>query len=94
MSKIFNKYSLKMLGYRPILDAMKSFAIDEKPIEIEELYKLKCLNNKQISSSSKKSIHIINDTLEWYSPLSLEDLLQLLNEYQSSEYRLIGGNTG
>ena len=73
---------------------MKSFAVDENPIDIEELCKLKCLNDKKITNSNKKNIHIINDSLEWFAPNSLDDLFNLLIEYQTSPYRLVGGNTG
>jgi hypothetical protein len=34
---------LNFKGYRPILDAMKSFSKDENPIDIEDLDSLKCL---------------------------------------------------
>jgi xanthine dehydrogenase/oxidase len=40
-------------GYRPILEAMKSFAIDERPIDIEELATIKCLNDESKSCSHK-----------------------------------------
>ena len=75
---------------------MKSFAVDEKPIDIEELNKLKCVNNpnKTCKRSGQKNVHIIKDTLEWYSPNNLDDLFKLLVEYQSSAYRIVSGNTG
>jgi xanthine dehydrogenase iron-sulfur cluster and FAD-binding subunit A len=43
-------------GYRGILDAWKSFSADKKPIDIEELHKLKCLNDskKECKSLKKK----------------------------------------
>ena len=85
-----------MKGYRPILDAMKSFAIDEHPIDIEELTKLKCINhsNTQCISKQKKRIHLINNNDEWYSPKSLPDLLDLLDQYKNSSYKIVSGNTG
>ena len=75
---------------------MKSFASDEKPIDIEELYKLKCLNDKKCLGISNKKVHIIKDNSinEWFIPNNLDDLFQLLAEYQTSSYRLVGGNTG
>ena len=73
---------------------MKSFASDEKPIDIEELGKLKCLNDKKCLNLSDKKIHIINESLEWFIPKSLNDLFTLLTEFQNSSYKLVGGNTG
>jgi len=83
-------------GYRSILDAWQSFSADEKPIDIEELYKLKCLNgsNKRCDSYSKKKIHIINGSQEWYYPKSLLDLFDLLVQYQSAPYKIVSGGTG
>ena len=82
-------------GYRSILDAMKSFSTDEKPVDIEELHKLKCLNgkNKQCGSTNKK-LHVIKDSGEWYSPNNMDDLYDLLYRYQNSPYRIVSGNTG
>lgn len=78
---------------------MKSFAVDENPIDIEELDKLrKCQQSsdgKCVKKCQKsKKVHLINEMDEWYAPNSLEDLLALLKEYKSASYRLISGNTG
>jgi xanthine dehydrogenase/oxidase len=87
----FDGHICRCTGYRSILDAMKSFAVDENPIDIEELHKLKCLENK--SCSTNKKIHIINEKDEWFTPKTLDDLYDLINEFQSQNYRLISGNT-
>ena len=75
---------------------MKSFAFDEKPIDIEELCKLKCLNEKKYSALTNRNVHIINDNIEkeWFIPNNLDDSFKLLTEYQMSSYRIVGGNTG
>lgn len=80
---------------------MKSFAPDEKPIDIEELFKLKCLNSKTKNTPNPcqqdklKNVHIIKDSLEWYSPNNMDDLFTLLVEYSpSAAYRIVSGNTG
>lgn len=78
---------------------MKSFASDEKPIDIEELYKLKCLNDRTKDCSSNKldksrSVHVIReDGTEWYIPKDLNTLLTLLDDNSSKPYRIISGNT-
>ena len=74
---------------------MKSFAIDEKPIDIEELAKLKCLNNcSSMPSCGAKKVHIIKDDSEWYCPKTMDDLFALLNEYANVKYKVLFGNTG
>jgi xanthine dehydrogenase/oxidase len=104
----FDGHICRCTGYRPILDAMKSFAVDEKPIDIEELYKLKCLNtcsgdrSRKINCAnnhqhghvpeSKKSLHVISEAYEWYTPVDLSELLNYLNVYVN--YRIVSGNTG
>ena len=93
----FDGHICRCTGYRSILDAMKSFAIDEKPIDIEELHKLKCVDKNKAclstSSNLQKKIHMIKDDNEWFTPKSLDELYDLLNEYKSLNYRIICGNT-
>ncbi len=82
-------------GYRGILDAWQSFSADKKPIDIEELHKLKCLNDsKKECKSLKKKIHIIKDGIEWYYPKTLTDLYDLFAQYGNQPYRIVSGGTG
>ena len=82
-------------GYRSILDTMKSFAVNENPIDLEELHKLKCVNKSNGKcSSSKKNVHIIKEDAEWFAPTTMDALFDLLTEYQKSNYRIISSNTG
>lgn len=72
---------------------MKSFAADEKPIDIEELNKLKCINRGMCQSGhSFKKIHLIQDNTEWFVPNDMDTLYSLLKQYSS--YKLLSGNTG
>ena len=88
-------------GYRSILDSMKSFAADERPIDIEELNKLKCLSGRESCSNKKKTIsidhnknvHIIKDGSEWFVPKNMNDLYTLLSQYQNQNYRIVASNT-
>ena len=91
----FDGHICRCTGYRSILDAMKSFAVDEKPIDIEDLNKLKCIdNNVKVCLGNKKKIHIIRDSAdEWFAPKTLEDLYNLLSEYKDQNYRIVSGNT-
>ena len=83
---------------RSILDSMKSFAADESPIDIEELNKLRCVNKCKNESGcnydSINSTYIKKDNLEWYSPTTLNELLELLAQYQNLNHRIIAANTG
>jgi xanthine dehydrogenase/oxidase len=90
----------KKQGYRSILDAMKSFAVNRSPIDIEELNKLKCLNQtspseRDANNGKRKRVHIISDqTSQWYVPVNMNDLYRLLSNYASKAYRIVSGNTG
>jgi len=90
-------------GYRPILDAMKSFAVDsniEVPkecVDIEDL-NLRARNcpktGKACKGSCRQSKLIYEDGSQWYWPKSLDELLEALDNIQDSEeFMLVGGNT-
>jgi xanthine dehydrogenase/oxidase len=78
------------------MDAMKTFAIDEKPIDIEDLSRLKCCQNSKTDKVKVKKLHIINanNADEWLAPKTLDELYSLLNQSKSLKYRFVGGNTG
>ncbi|XP_016926117.4 uncharacterized protein AOX4 [Drosophila suzukii] len=90
-------------GYRPILDAMKSFAVDsniEVPkecVDIEDL-NLRARNcpktGKACKGSCRQSKLIYEDGSQWYWPNNLDELLEALDNIQDSEeFMLVGGNT-
>lgn len=73
---------------------MKSFARDEKPIDIEDLNKIKCLNKStNLELKSDKNVHLIQDQTEWYAPKDIKTLNELLIKFASTPYRLVAGNT-
>lgn len=73
---------------------MKSFAKDEKPIDIEDLNKIRCLNKSNSCSKSNKNVHLIQGQTEWYVPKDMKTLNELLIQFSSIPYKLVGGNTG
>lgn len=77
---------------------MKTFAEQNNPIDIEELYKLRCLNDNMhiCKGSSKRTIHLIqsDDSCEWFTPPDMDSLYKLLVQHQTSAYKLVSGNTG
>lgn len=92
-------------GYRPILDAMKSFAMDTNITvpagchDIEDLTKGgKCPKTGQSCNGGckrpKREPVVFDDDSQWHWPKSLEDLYAVLAKVGSQKYMLVGGNTG
>ncbi|CAH3170659.1 unnamed protein product [Porites lobata] len=84
-------------GYRPILDAMKTFAKSSDPIDIEEIARCpgSCCNGEmQCSRKCVTSPGDQIDSLIWYCPTSKSDLYALMTKYKSDKIRLVAGNTG
>jgi xanthine dehydrogenase/oxidase len=86
----FDGHICRCTGYRPILDAMKSFADDEKPIDIEDCNKVKCMKN---ASANDRQIRIIKDNQEWFVPQNIDQLKTLLKSNKENNYSLVGANT-
>lgn len=90
-------------GYRPILDTMKSFAVDsviQLPSEyrdIEDLISNTCpKSNENCSGHCRRPMKslLFNDGAEWFWPKTLEELFETLNKINTiDEYMLVGGNT-
>eukprot|EP00795_Rhopilema_esculentum_P002081 gene2081-17651_t len=81
-------------GYRPILDAMKSFSKDIA--DIEDFHKIKCC----IKNCVKPKPKIVDLSLEkvsnnrWYSPECLDDLFATRRKINGNPVKLTAGNTG
>jgi xanthine dehydrogenase/oxidase len=79
---------------------MKSFAVDEMPIDIEDLSDLKCLsetNSACINSnapSSIKEFYLTRDGKEWFAPISLADLSLICDRFLNKNIRFLSGSTG
>uniref|UniRef100_A0A182JAE5 Indole-3-acetaldehyde oxidase n=1 Tax=Anopheles atroparvus TaxID=41427 RepID=A0A182JAE5_ANOAO len=89
-------------GYRPILDAFKSFAQDgpgqaESVLDIEDLVGLcsragmACEGNKASPPARRLSFA---DGRKWHKVASLTEAFAVLNAIDSEPYMLVGGNTG
>ncbi|CAL1535967.1 unnamed protein product, partial [Lymnaea stagnalis] len=106
----FDSTICRCTGYRPILDAMKSFAIDSPEkrtvIDIEELEGKLCKKSgkpctghckqkhNRVPQDCKLPAHIVTDVAQWFKPVDLPGLCSLLKQNQNSNYRLVFGNTG
>ncbi|XP_028031989.1 indole-3-acetaldehyde oxidase-like isoform X3 [Bombyx mandarina] len=105
----FGSNICRCTGYRPILDAFKSFANDTEPSsklqDLEDLHKTKCMNScKRKCSISDEWCFIekpFQSLLElsvaggrWYKAFTVEDIFNILRREGSNNYRLVAGNTG
>lgn len=106
MSEVENSFAgniCRCTGYRAILDAMKSFAVDSWCLEpdnsddIEDLVKKKCpKTGKLCIGSCHKPLQSLtfDDGCEWYWPKNLNDLFDILAKINDNEeYILVAGNT-
>ncbi|XP_001990519.2 aldehyde oxidase 4 [Drosophila grimshawi] len=88
-------------GYRPILDAMKSFAVDsniEVPAEcldIEDSFELLCPRTGQCCSGSCSRLSLPSqNNSHWHWPKTLGELFQALAQVPTGEdYIMVAGNT-
>ncbi|XP_064601079.1 LOW QUALITY PROTEIN: xanthine dehydrogenase-like [Liolophura sinensis] len=81
-------------GYRPILDAMKSFA--KQVPDIEDIRTKVCKKTGKPCEggcSSQNSLHILSQDAQWYRPTSLSELYQILGQHKTESVRLTFGST-
>ncbi|CAH2090112.1 unnamed protein product [Euphydryas editha] len=96
-------------GYRPILDAFKSFATDadseENIKDLEDLDDMKCAkkclgkNNIEddwciLENNSESLLKIDMDNNKWYKAFTVNDVFKVLQKEGTNNYRLVAGNTG
>lgn len=95
-------------GYRPILDAFKSLAVDAEPRlkdacqDIEDLTKIcpktgnacagKC-SALDVSNKQRNLSMVFSGNKEWYKVQTIEDLLSIFQKIGSKPYMLVAGNT-
>ncbi|XP_046559716.1 xanthine dehydrogenase-like [Haliotis rubra] len=113
MQQVENAYDAvicRCTGYRPILDAMKSFASDAPPtlpggaIDIEELDKKICsktgktctgrCSSERQTDLEQVPLNIVLQGSQWYKPTTRQQLYALLGQHQADNYRLVFGNSG
>ncbi|CAH1253092.1 XDH [Branchiostoma lanceolatum] len=103
----FDGHICRCTGYRPILDAMKSFAADADPdkggcIDIEDLDKHPCPRTGEecngasangVNGTSTRSLRCCQNGVTWYRPTTLVELYGLLEQHSQDRYKLVCGNT-
>uniref|UniRef100_A0A1B0CV50 Putative xanthine dehydrogenase n=1 Tax=Lutzomyia longipalpis TaxID=7200 RepID=A0A1B0CV50_LUTLO len=88
-------------GYRPILDAFKSFATNPPQNlanlcgDIEDLSLKKCpKSGKVCAGKCGGSVHVkAAENAEWHKVTALSEVLQILSNIGTRKYRLVAGNT-
>ncbi|CAD7078520.1 unnamed protein product [Hermetia illucens] len=101
MEEIENSFGgniCRCTGYRPILDAMKSFGVDSQySKDIEDLEKICFKPGTKCSETCKKrknKLHVVfDDGTEWIKANSVDDVLEHLEKNGSKSYMLVAGNT-
>ncbi|XP_046967892.1 indole-3-acetaldehyde oxidase-like [Vanessa cardui] len=96
-------------GYRPILDAFKTFASDTEARneikDLEELDKIKCAKKCLevdnvgdgwcfVDHNNRNVLDIKMDTNRWYKAFSVDDVFKVLAKEGTDNYSLVAGNTG
>ncbi|XP_012939556.1 xanthine dehydrogenase isoform X2 [Aplysia californica] len=104
----FDGHVCRCTGYRPILDAMKSFAADNttpsaKCIDIEDLNKNLCPKTGEVCAGKSTKCGGTNNVVrplaldvadsQWFRPTSLADLGKRLVESKGKRTRMVFGNT-
>lgn len=100
MEKVENSFggnTCRCTGYRSILDAFKSLAVnyDEKLIsDIEDAPK-KCPKSGKICANEckKNLIHLKYDNNDWHKVYNLEHVFEILLTILNRSYMLVSGNT-
>ncbi|XP_034664118.1 abscisic-aldehyde oxidase [Drosophila subobscura] len=106
MAEVENSFGgniCRCTGYRPILDAMKSFAVDSDiqiPAECADIEDLNlearnCPKTGQpCSGSCHRSTLVYEDGSQWHWPKTMKELFEALDKIgEAEEFMLVAGNT-
>jgi xanthine dehydrogenase/oxidase len=106
MDQVENSFAgniCRCTGYRPILDAFKSLAVDadgqlkDRVTDIEDLSQLFAKNDQLQAEKKVEStpVHLqFEDGRHWFKVFTLSELFTVLENRQTKPYILVGGNTG
>ncbi|KAJ2951464.1 hypothetical protein O0L34_g13616 [Tuta absoluta] len=110
IERSFGGNMCRCTGYRPILDAFKSFAVDKDTsiYDIEDLSEKQCKPGgtckRRCSVLDEEWCLVDNETGllkelhtdkgRWYKAYKTEDVFKILNKEGTDSYMLVAGNTG
>jgi xanthine dehydrogenase/oxidase len=109
MKEIENSFggnTCRCTGYRPILDAFKSLAVDadenlvQACKDIEDLNDIKLCNKTGLAcsgncSEQKESLHFrFSDEREWHKVIIEKEIFEIFEKIGNKRYMLVAGNTG
>ncbi|KAL4715641.1 hypothetical protein ACJJTC_006220 [Scirpophaga incertulas] len=104
----FGSNTCRCTGYRPILDAFKSFAKDAPKPKVEDIENLTtckgkacekicdknwCIINKSDTDKEQKRI-VLKDGRVFYRVKEFNDIFSIFDREGTDSYMLVGGNTG
>ncbi|XP_072944523.1 uncharacterized protein [Epargyreus clarus] len=107
IERSFGSNMCRCTGYRPILDAYKTFAIDHPSQgvkDLEDLHEMKCITKRNDICGVDDDwcvIEKIDGTLmnigagpnRWYKAFKVEDVFTVLKREGTKDYTLVAGNT-
>lgn len=103
VEKSFGGQLCRCTGYRPILDAFKSFSLDADPdlkeycLDIEDVPICKTTGEKCSAKCSpevvRKCFPGLSATAEWRKAIVLKDIFDIFAAIGNKRYMLVGGNT-
>ncbi|KPJ03064.1 Xanthine dehydrogenase [Papilio xuthus] len=102
----FGSNTCRCTGYRPILDAFKSFACDAHEPNLTDIEDLKtcsdkdkceldnnwCLLHKENINKNKRIL--LKDDRIWYRVKEIRDVFEIFSTEGTNSYMLVNGNTG
>lgn len=99
MDEVENSFSgnlCRCTGYRPILDAMKSFARDSQDMQDIEDLSLSCIYKELRGIAICKDLLKVvaaKDGKKWYFPANIEQIFEGIKDIDDQSYTFVCGNT-
>jgi xanthine dehydrogenase/oxidase len=106
IEQCFDGNICRCTGFRPILYAMKTFASDWTPADeigtppclIDPSQAVKCYDkpreiNENDLNKAPRPLHFSKNGIEWFRPIHIQAVHDIMDKYQDSSIKLVCGNT-